>query len=397
VQSAEHKARYYFGPEFAAEVAYHAEHHEKQLRRFQRAVAAGDKAGIRTSQHRVLTSYSSKLICPVRSTDKEDKLTAEKIRTIAAELSPFVDCGEKIKVKIEPKASGVGFRHVCDFGIKRKALQTLCVDLLATKFGVDPNDYLTKGRGAERASDRIVELMKEKEKYECFILGDIKDFFPTINWEWIQSATGFPIDVVKHCLIVSDKPPLSVRIPLPPSTTLASLAGAVRFRLPQGSRSSQFIASLVLGPSLQSLVPIDRFAFFGDDFAIAVHSEEEGEALTKALHGTFKSHPAGPFRLKRCEIAYAVDGISFLQYRHRIIAGTGKVWRRPASNSYERYARRVTEIVRVYPWAVAVKRVAKYRYHWMRSFRRWKWNELSKLALWLATVDAIEAGKALKG
>jgi hypothetical protein len=211
------------------------------------------------------------------------------------------------------------------------------------------------------------------------------------------SATGLPTDVVKHCLIISDKPMVYVRFPLPPSTTISSLAGAVRFRLPQGSRAAQFIASLVLGPTLQSLISANRFAFYGDDFAIAVHNEEEGEALTKALHETFKSHPAGPFRLKRCEIAYAVDGFSFLQYRHRLNPGTGKVRRRPAHRSYERYARRVAEIVRIYPWAVAVKRVARYRYLWMRSFRRWQWNAHSKLLLWLTTVDAVKAGKALKG
>jgi hypothetical protein len=396
VQSAVHKARYYFGPEFAAEVAYHAERHEKQLQRLERAVAAGDKARIRTSQHHILTSFSSKVVCLVRSVDKKGKLTADHIMTKAAELSPFVDCGEKIKVKIEPKASGDGNRHVCGFGIKRKALQTLCVDLLATKFGVDPNDYLTKGRGADRASDRIVELMEE-EKYKCFILGDIKDFFPTINWEWIQSATGLPIDVVKHCLIVSDKVPLTVRFPLPPSTTFSSLAGAVRFRLPQGSRAAQFIASLILGPALKSLVPPDRLAFYGDDYAIAAHSEKEAKALAKALHEMFKSHPAGPFQLKRCEIAYAVDGFSFLQYQQRLNPVTGKVLRRPAQSSYERYARKVTEIVRAYPWAIAAERIVQYRYHWMRSFRRWEWIEPSELLLWLITQNAIKAGKALKG
>jgi hypothetical protein len=33
----------------------------------------------------------------------------------------------------------------------------------------------------------------------------------------------------------------------------------------------------------------------------------------------------------------------------------------------------------------------------MRSFRRWQWNAHSKLLLWLTTVDAVKAGKALKG
>jgi hypothetical protein len=111
----------------------------------------------------------------------------------------------------------------------------------------------------------------------------------------------------------------------------------------------------------------------------------------------FKSHPAGPFQLKRCEIAYAVDGFSFLQYQQRLNPVTGKVLRRPAQSSYERYARKVTEIVRAYPWAIAAERIVQYRYHWMRSFRRWEWIEPSELLLWLITQNAIKAGKALKG
>ena len=36
--------------------------------------------------------------------------------------------------------------------------------------------------------------------------------------------------------------------------------------------------------------------------------------------------------------------------------------------------------------------VAAYRWHWMKSFRLWRWNELSRLLLSLTIYDAITTG-----
>lgn len=395
VGCAQQKALKFFGAEFAVEVVRHAERHELLLYCLRRAVASGKQRKIREAQDRLLRDYSSKLISLVRSIDKNGKVTVESLKAMAAGLSAFSDCGEEVLVKPKAKSSGAGWRPLCRFGLKRTALQTLCVDIIAAKFGDDPDDYLIKGRGADRASDWIVDRI-EKEDSQSLVVGDIKNFFPSINWEWIADATGLPPQVVKHCLIISDEAALKPCLPLPENTTFPSFAGTVRHKVPQGSRASNVIASLVLGPTLRSLVTHDRLAYYGDDFAIVVDSNEEGQALTIALHEIFQSHPAGPFQLKRCEVVRATAGFSFLSYHHRFELDTGKVWRRPSGSSYRNYERRVIEIARDYSGKEAVRRVARYRFNWIRAFPRWKWTTFSKTLLWLTTHDAFEVGLKMK-
>jgi hypothetical protein len=144
VQSAHHLADYLFGAGFAAEVREHADRHERLLRQLGAAAADDDGERAKTIQRRILRSYSSKLSCLVRSAKEADKLTPELIRATATWLNPSKDCGEKITAWAEAKASGNGWRPVCAFGPKRKALQTLVADILTAKFGNEEFDYLAQ-------------------------------------------------------------------------------------------------------------------------------------------------------------------------------------------------------------------------------------------------------------
>lgn len=55
---------------FALEIRAHAEMHEKLLARLRSARLMGGNRKPRGIQHRILTSYSSKLVCLVRSLEK---------------------------------------------------------------------------------------------------------------------------------------------------------------------------------------------------------------------------------------------------------------------------------------------------------------------------------------
>ena len=391
VQSAYHKAACLFGPEFAAKARKHAERHEKLLRRLGVAVVGGDGASARKIQRLILRSYSSKLSCLVRSAKKSHKLTPEWVKATATALDPSKDCGEKIVAWAEAKASGNGWRPVCSFGPKRKALQTLVADILTAKFGNEEFDYLVKGKGAEAASDEIVNLIDCG--YRFFVLADIKDFFRSVQKGHVEEAMGLPKAVMRNSVLISPEAPLSIHRDVPHYSTIEAFDGAVQSGLAQGSRTSQIIASLLLGPALRKISPVTRIVVHGDDSAIAVRNEDEAHALTKALDGVLKSHPAGPFRLKRCEVVHANDGFDFLQYHHRYDVRDQAVHRRPSANSYRKYRDRVRTLVLCHGYAGAIRLIARYRYQWMKSFRRWQWNNVSKLLLWFTTKEAMNVGE----
>ena len=391
VQSAFQKAMFLFDALFAAEVREHADRHEKQLRRLAAAAMAKDSANIKSIQRLILHSHSSKLACLIRVVTKEDKLTPEAIREMAEALDPWKDCGEPIDAWAEPKASGEGWRPICWFGVKRSALQTLVADVLATKHGNEPFDYLVKGKGAEAASDEIVDFIERG--YRFFVLADIKNFFRSVQKAYVEEAMGLPKAVMRNSVLISPEAPLYLRKGVLLYSTIKAFDGAVRSGLPQGSRASQIIASLLLGPALTEISPAKRLVGHGDDIAIAVRNEKEAGALTNALDGVLQSHPAGPFRLKRCEVAHAGDGFNFLQDRHRWDEVDHAVHRRPSTNSYRRYRAEVMRLVHENEYAQAVRKIARYRYLWMKSFRRWPWNSHSKLLLYFTTMEAMIAGK----
>ena len=373
VQSAVHTAEYLLGTSFAAEVRGHAEQHEKMLQRLRTASLANDGVEIKKVQRIILRSYSSKIACLVRSGQKDDKPTADWMRASAGAIAPWKDCCEPINAWAKPKILGQGWRPVCAFGPRRRALQTLVVDILVAKFGIDPFNYVAKGRGADAASDRIVSLIEAG--YEWFVVADIKDFYRSVQQESVESITGLPKGVVINTVLI---PPSTQIIAdnLPIGVSIDAFDGAVRSGLTQGSRTSPFVASRLLGLALGQIAPADRIVAYGDDIAIAASSKLEADALSKALIGSLKSHPAGPFCLKRCDVMNASNALDFLKYRHRIDLFTDEVKRRPSPHCYLNYERRVRLFSQANKPIKAFRLAARYRYRWMRSFPRWRWNSL---------------------
>jgi len=225
---------------------------------------------------------------------------------------------------------------------------------LTAKFGSECFDYLVKGKGAEAASDEIVYLIDCG--YRFFVLADIKDFFRSVQKGYVEEATGLPKAVVRNSVLISPEAQLSLHRDVPYYSTIEAFDGAVQSGLPQGSRTSQIIASLLLGPALRKISPAKRIVVHGDDSAIGVRNEEEAHALTDALAGVLQSHPAGPFRLKRSEVVHANDGFDFLQYHHRYDVGDQAVHRHPSANSYRKYTDNVKKLVLCHGYIGAIRR-----------------------------------------
>ncbi|AWN43815.1 reverse transcriptase domain-containing protein [Methylobacterium durans] len=388
INSAEQRAQHLLGSEFAGVVRDHAERHEENLRRVAKAAESDNRRKIREAQNVVLTSFSSKLVCLVRAIKKHPDLTAGWVYETAAGLSAYKDPEEPVRTWAQPKSSGEGWRPVCEFGPKRRALQLLAGDVLTAMHGVEPTDYLTKGRGADIASDHITSLVEAG--YPYFVLADIKDCFRSVQHESLRDLLGLPQQVIETCLLIGPGVPLLSLYPqgdIPHSV----FDGAVRQGLPQGSRSSNLVMSLLLGPTLRSITSADRIIVHGDDIAVAAHSEEGGKALQIALSAALEQHPAGPFRLKRCEVANIHAGFDFLKYRHRWDPFTGAVKRRPAAKSYYRFYQRVITTVQTEPVAQAIKEIGPYRRYWIKAFPRWKQTPASKVLMQQELEDLVRS------
>jgi RNA-directed DNA polymerase len=391
VQSAFHKADRLFGPAFANEIAGHAKKYTYLLTDLKKAAAVGNKRRLREIQNRIFKSFPAKLVCLVRSLNDEHGLSIEAVRSAAANLDPWSDCGEKVVVWAKPKSTTFGWRPICSFGPKRQTLHRLVVDVLRARFGQDEINYLERGRGAECASDRIIELY-ETQDYSDFVVSDITNFYRSVKVGKVNELIGLPEAIVTHCILIAPTVHLSIVGGLPPDCTLQTLDGAAREGIPQGSRASQVVAAIILGPELRSVTSAERVILLGDDIVLAAENKKDATALKKVLIETLESHPAGPFRIKHCDINTLQDGFNFLQYRHRRDPFTGHARRHPSTRSYARYRRRVTATFVKYNFIKAFKLTARYRRLWMKSFRRWKWICLSKLALWQMTGEAIEEG-----
>lgn len=389
-QSAYQKAHYFLGNDFASTIVKNAEIYERGLAGLARAVVNEPRRRIRAHRHRLLTSYSSKITCLVRVMDEDCNFTPEAILEAASILDPRKDCGEAIRCWAKEKSSGNGWRPICSFGPKRAALQLLVSDVLEAQFGIDERNYLSRKKGAERASDWVVQKADE-EDFSYFLLADIKDFFMSVRKEKVGEVTGLPKRVVDHTVLIGNDTHLAIG-GLPPHLDFQTFVGAVRQGIPQGSRTSQTVSSLLLAPVLKQIASAERAIFHGDDCAFAASSLKEAKAFEKALDGMLASHPAGPFRLKRCSPENVKFGIDFLQYRHRRNIFTGKTVRRPAARSYRKYKERIEKYFTDMPYRDAFRAAARYRWRWIKAFRRWRVFPGSKLALWQLTMRAIEDG-----
>ncbi|MGM4889900.1 reverse transcriptase domain-containing protein [Tardiphaga sp. 11_C7_N12_6] len=393
VQSASQIAHFHFGKSFSEEITHRARHVASMLGSLANAQATGNQRKVRAAQNRLFRSYSAKLVFLVICFDKKHKLSVKRLKSYAQTLNPVRDCGERIRAWAEEKSSGVGWRPVCAFGIRRQALQQLIAEMLKASASVDQLDYLIKGRGAERASDRIVYMHDELGIHD-FVVADIKDFFRSIEIGQVSKLIGLPEAVVQNSLLINQTPYLSIVGGLPPNTSIQSLIGTVREGIPQGSRASQTIASLILSPLLKAVASDQLAIMHGDDIVLGAESKKSANALNTVLREALKSHPAGPFRLKYSDAVSFAEGFNFLQYYHRHDHFKDAVHRRPSGPSYGRFLRRVVSLFVNNGHRAALRKTARYRWQWRKSFRNWHRGPTSDLLLWQSILEAMDNGTA---
>lgn len=386
VQSTMSCARQFEDDAFVLAAKHVSREHELLLKRLKLALASGVQSKIKYAKHLLLTSAASKLCCALRNLPEKHGLTAEEIVKISKSVSVFHDCGERITLRWDKKKSGKGYRPIYLFGPKRRMCHRLVTDMLEAMHGVDPCDYMARGRGPELASDWVADKAALGTRY--FVAADIKNYFPSVQLEKIGGELGLPKAVVTNCIAVSSASLLRERR-APYRSPDETLKGTVHHGLPQGSLASQFIASWLLGRALRSLVSADQAIFIGDDGLIAACDEQEANNVMKALAEHMHAHPYGPFFFKRLEVVDVLKSFNWVKYRFRQKKPGGEVRCTPSWSSWRGFRRKSVDLHQDTPPGARREELETYRTRWRDSFRRWKWNAYSDSLLTLTQALAI--------
>ncbi len=118
--------------------------YDNELSSFALAVADNDQRQIKYWKERILRSESAMLCAVVRSTTWKagsPLIALADLKAQAKATDFFQPVNEPIHELI------VEGRHVLRFGSKRRAMQTICADLLDVQLPTYEFDYLVRGRG----------------------------------------------------------------------------------------------------------------------------------------------------------------------------------------------------------------------------------------------------------
>lgn len=392
VASAYQKAVHLFGVEQAVPLLPLLEAYPHQLNGWSRAATTNQRRVYRRAQHITLTPFAARVTALLQSTKRQDGFTLERLMDEASSLDVARPIDELVVARAKRKPGSPELRPILSFGPLRKAQQTICAHTLRAAWNVEPFNYLAKRRGSDRASDRIVALVDDGFRH--FTIADITNFFGSVQQERIGDALEdtLPAAAIEHSIVLSREAVLLTDISLHETLSYRAFDEAARSGLPQGSRASNLVASLLLGPMLRTIASVDRCVLYGDDVLVAHRSEEQAVALSKALPEVLASHPAGPFRLKRCEVTHIRRGFDFLGYHFVLRTSDVDVHRRPSWKSYERYGEKVSRIAQFEPEADVPLLVNRYLGRWIRAFPRWPHNIYSRGLLAGSTDEAIDVG-----
>lgn len=394
LDAARHKVLILDDSAFASEIARRARAHDDGLARLRRAAEIGDSRKVRSLVNRCLRSYSSRLVCLVSALKENDGHTADDLKATAHLLNAFADCDEPITAWPMQKSNGKGWRPICSFGLKRRALQILVEDILSALHPQKEFNFLRKGMGVELAADRHAKLIQQNIHW--FVIADIENFFRSVQTEALSKILGLPKAVVKNCIAIPADTKIVLREHLPPGITQDAFDGAVRQGIPQGSRTSQTVAGILLGLELMTLCLPDRIIQYGDDIAVGADDKKEALALETALIERIEAHPAGPFRFKHCQVVHVSAGFDFLKYRIRHKPFFNNLRLRPSTPGYKRFERKVEEYFLNHSEEAATKWLKSYFKAWVKSYRRWDWNYLSMTCLKMNIFSAISAARKKK-
>ncbi len=394
-----HGERLLGSPDELAELKTVAEAYDRLLQQLRQATANGDK---RRAQHFtgvILNSPTAKISAVVRNTMREEgspPIPLAELKVRARGLNPYRRVNEPVR-QYFIKMSGGKERLVLNFGPDRRAVQTICADILGNRLPEFDFDYLARGKGPDRAMMRIQELI-EKEGYNYVLVIDIAKCFGSVNKEGVAALLPLPAPVVNNALLVqgdvvviphrgAHTAPSPTLLPLTP--THPSADTVARHGLPQGALTSNLIMSrAVLGPLLNATDFAHQLVLHGDDILVVAKTETEAKDIRHALRSILENSPVGPLAIGRNSICHKSETTHFLKYAFRQDSVSLEFRIFPSGLSYVRFAERAEAKCLDGPASTAKGRVSQYRKAWPRAFPHWHTNEFSRGLLWQTAFEA---------
>lgn len=307
----------------------------KLLRRVRNAYEAGSMEQFRRARWRYLTSLAAHYCAAeqalrrlARGRPAEEKaraLAEEQVRALAAEINPYRSTGERVIAWSAPKRSG-GYRTLCSFGARERAIQYLIKPLLEICGGPREHQY---GLGGKSRDDLINIIRDQIEAgYAYAVLLDVANCFGSFCGDAVVNRLPLPRRVVEshvtfHRLEMRYRSRRSGSVGSCPSTgnapsSATPLPGALRPMvldgIPQGSAVSNLVAASMLA-DLDTVVPVGTpFGQYGDDIIALAMTEEEACSIRDALRHALDGHVSGSIGLKRLAVNHIADGFEYLGY-----------------------------------------------------------------------------------
>jgi hypothetical protein len=200
-----HGTRLLASPSERAEYKKMALRHKNRLHQLCKAIAHNDEERVEHLISVILGSDASRVLAVARTIKWKPSYTPISLpylKAQAAALNLYAPMAEPVR-RLDAEKSSNRSRWVLDFGQLRRAGQIICADLLNVLLPAYEFDYLAKGKGADRATLRLKEII-ETGKYEWVGVFDLTAAFGTVNKEKLAALLPLPAPVVNNVLLVKD-------------------------------------------------------------------------------------------------------------------------------------------------------------------------------------------------
>lgn len=320
-----------------------AKAHQKRVNQLRTKVGNGNRDHADRITDQILRLPPGK-ICAVIRTAKVPPVASPiswaQLEERAAALDLTRPIGEPIRLVFKERVDHTS-RPTLSFGSRRRAAQKLCYDILDVRLPKFEFDYLSQGKGANAATERLVQFLETRE-FQHVVTVDVENCFRSIDKGQVADLLPLPMQVANHALLVNDTDRIIVTPPENVSfTSLQSSQAdeAARQGIPTGALLSQMVmARAILGPALASTSFAGRTILYGDDIAVPARDNGEANAIHQALSSLLETIPAGPLSIGRSAIQRTDQKVQFLKYAigraPRIFGGAVRL--HPSKRSYFR-------------------------------------------------------------
>jgi hypothetical protein len=330
-------------------VGVHNRRERKLFRRIENASRRGSIEQSRSAIWVYLSAFSPRACAAEKALKRSRRgkrgqpIEWAEIEQLARSLNVRRDSGEPVRISWKQKSSG-GWRPICAFGVRERAIQYLIKSALEAAGCGRPEQYNLPGRSKDQLIKKAADWMEGG--FEWAVLLDIKDCFGSLATEGLKECLPLPRATTERHIAFGH---LRLRhhrrnrrrytrkiVPIPAQSSPSSIG---RTGIPQGSAVSSLVAAHALSDLFDLIPDGSPFGQFGDDIVVFARTRSEACTILKALEDALSKHPCGPIGLRRKEIASCREGFEFLGYFLWKVEERAMV--RPSDRNREKFWRRL--------------------------------------------------------